>query len=218
MGSLWSFLRRAIWVLILAALGVLAFHLFPTRMQYLAKTVQGRGLVAFLAGLAGWILWLPMFILLCVTIVGIPVAVLLIFLTPVLVLLGYVAAGFVAGEKGLRLFGEGGFYKRMLTGLVLLEGALLLGRLMGVLGSVFDVLGLVLAVIGHCVIFIAITVGFGAVLMTRFRPEPTPLTSGGGSRPLPEPTPTPGYRPPPPRPTPPSGPTPPGGSTGPPAS
>ena len=79
-----------------------------------------------LAGLAGWILWLPMFILLCVTIVGIPVAILLIFLTPVLVLLGYVAAGFVVGEKGLRLFGDGGLYKRMFTGLLFLEGALLL--------------------------------------------------------------------------------------------
>jgi len=217
LGRVWRFLRRVIWLFILAALGTLAFHLFPTRMQYLADTVQTRGPVAFLAGLAGWILWLPLFILLCVTIVGIPVAILLIFLTPVLVLLGYAAAGYVAGEKGLRLFGGGGLFKRMLTGLLILEGALLLGRLLGVLGSIFDVFGLTLAVIGFCIIFIALTVGLGAVLMTRFRPQPatpsaTPAPPASG--------PTPGYRPPPlrPAPPPPNTPAPPEGPGGPPTS
>jgi hypothetical protein len=168
-------------------------------MKYLADTVESRGPMAFLAGLAGWILWLPLFILLCVTIVGIPVALLLIFLTPVLVLLGYVAAGFVVGERGLRLFGDGGLYKRMFAGLLLLEGALLLGRLLGVLGFFFDVLGLILAMIGYCIIFIAGTVGFGAIIMTRFRPEPSPPAFGSG---------TPGYQPPPGRPPAPGSPPP----------
>jgi hypothetical protein len=198
--KVWRFLRRVIWLFVLAALGALAFHLFPTRMKYLADTVESRGLMAFLAGLAGWILWLPLFILLCVTIVGIPVAILLIFLTPVLVLLGYVAAGFVVGERGLRIFGDGGLYKRMFTGLLFLEGALLLGRLLGVLGFFFDVLGLTLAMIGYCIIFIAITVGFGAIIITRFRPEPP--------APVPASRPT-GYQPPPARPEPPQAPPPP---------
>jgi hypothetical protein len=71
------FLGRVVWVLLLVGLGILAYSVFPRRMQRLSETVERRGLVTFLAGMAGWILWLPAFALLCITI-GIPVAILLV--------------------------------------------------------------------------------------------------------------------------------------------
>jgi hypothetical protein len=176
-GNLWRFISRAVWIVILAGLGVLAFNLFPTRMQRLSDTVNGRGLVAFLAGLAGWILWLPALILLMVTFVGIPVAILQIFLTPIVVLLGYLAVAEVVGKKTGA--GNGSLFRTLFVGVLLLEGILLAGRFFSILGSVFQVLGFGLAVFGWSIILIAATTGFGAFLMTRFRPHQEPAPAGG---------------------------------------
>jgi hypothetical protein len=170
----WSFLRRLFWVVILAGLGVLAFQIFPSRMQRITDIGENRGLVAFLAGFAGWILWLPAFLLLTITIIGIPLAILLLFLTPVFVLLGYVAVAASVGQKlNVRFAGKHmSGWKAVLLGVFALEGTLLVARLIGVFGSIFDYFGWILAVIGYCVIFIAGTTGFGAFLMSRFRSLP----------------------------------------------
>jgi hypothetical protein len=163
---------RLVWVLCLIGLGILAFHLFPDRMRRLSDTVTQRGLITFLAGMAGWVLWLPAFLLLCVTIVGIPVALLLLVFTPIMMLLGYLAVAAVAGERLRgRFFGPGdvGIGKTLVVGVFALEGAVIASRLFGTIGSFFDFLGLILAVLGYCVIFVAVTMGFGSFLMTRFR-------------------------------------------------
>jgi hypothetical protein len=62
----------------------------------------------------------------------------------------------------------------MLMGVFLLEGSILFGNFFRAFPSVFQLLGLILTVIGISVIFIAGTMGFGAFLMTRFRPEQAP--------------------------------------------
>ncbi len=181
----WRFVRRLIWVLILGGLGVVAFQIFPSRMARLSMTAHDRGLVAFLAGFAGWILWLPAFILLLVTIIGIPVAILLIFLTPVVALLGYLGVAESAGRKVGARFGRSGAGSAgtVFLGVLALEGALLLARFFGIFGSVFDFIGWILSVIGYCVIFIAATMGFGAFLMSRFRPAETAGPSSGAPGP-----------------------------------
>ncbi len=205
--SVWEFFTRAVWVLILIGLGILAFHLFPTRMQRLAETVDQRGLVSFLAGLAGWILWLPVFILLCITVIGIPVAILFLFLTPIMTILGYVAVAKTAGAKR----SSAGLSGTVFRGVLILEGALLLGHLFGVFGSIFSFLGLILCIIGSCVIFVAATMGFGGILITRFRPTEGPIIVPTGpppGSPPPYVPPTPPYAPPTPGyPPGPSGPT-----------
>lgn len=190
--DLWSFVRRAVWVLVLVGLGVLAYTLFPARMQRLSRTAETRGFVAFLAGFAGFILWLPAFILLCVTIIGIPVALLLIFLTPVAMLLGYVATAQAAGRRMLqgRTAALPSLAMMVGAGILALEGILLVGRFLRAFGSAFDTLGWILGVVGWSVITIAVTVGFGAFLMTRFRAEREPVVTAGA--PLP-----PGSPPPP---------------------
>jgi cytoskeletal protein CcmA (bactofilin family) len=199
-------ITRFIWALVLVGIGILVFHLFPTRMRRISETVNERGLVAFLAGLAGWILWLPAFLLLCVTIVGIPVALLLIVFTPIMILLGYLGVAWVAGERvsAKLLGGDGSVAKVMFAGVLILEGTVIVARLFGLVGSFFSFLGLILAVIGHSVVFVAATMGFGAFLMTRFRPalSPPPGMAGVPSSPAMAPPP-----PPPPPPAPPAYPT-----------
>jgi cytoskeletal protein CcmA (bactofilin family) len=174
--SIWKFFTRLVWVIVLVFLGIMVYYIFPSRMRRLADTIEHRGLVSFLAGLAGWILWLPVFILLCVTLVGIPVALLLIVLTPIMTLVGYLGVAMSVGRKtGSHASGAAaGGVGTMLVGIILLEGSVLLGTFFRALPSVFHLLGVILTVIGLSVIFIAGTMGFGAFLMTRFRPEQRP--------------------------------------------
>jgi hypothetical protein len=167
--DLWGFFSRLVWVFVLVGIGILAYSIFPSRMARLADVVNQNGLVTFLAGLAGWVLWLPVFVLLCITIVGIPVAILLIFLTPIMVLLGYLGVAIAAGRKSEA--GRAGGARAILLGVLMLEAGLLLGKLFGTMPSIFEVLGVILTIVGCIVIFIAATMGFGAFLMTRFRAQ-----------------------------------------------
>jgi hypothetical protein len=195
--SLWEFLTRIVWVFILVGLGVVSFQIFPSRMARIAETVDQRGLVSFLAGLAGWVLWLPVFILLCITVVGIPVAILFFFVTPIMMVLGYLAVARVSGAK----VGRAGTGSAILAGVFLLESAVLICHLFSLFGSFFELLAVILCVIGWCVIFVAATMGYGAILITRFRPEERGM---GGAMPPPGTQPPP-YQPAPPPQAPPAG-------------
>lgn len=166
-----GFMGRLVWVLLLVGMGLVAFSVFPTRMRRVADTVEHRTIVTFLAGMAGWILWLPAVLLLCITLVGIPVAILLVVFTPIMALLGYLAVAEVVGKRLVTRLGitPAGTFKTMLVGVGALEGAVLLGKFLGLIGSFLNYFGMLLAVLGWSVIFVAVTMGFGAFLMTRFR-------------------------------------------------
>ena len=171
-----GFFGRIVWVLLLVGMGLLAFSLFPTRMRNLANTVHHRGLVTFLAGMAGWILWLPAVVLLCITLVGIPVAILFIVFTPIMALLGYLSVAEIVGKRlieRLNLNPATGI-KIMVVGVLALEGAVLVGKFLSILGSFLHFFGVILAVLGWSIIFVAVTMGFGAFLITRFRAAETP--------------------------------------------
>jgi len=174
--DLWGLLRRLLWVGVMALIGMVLFQVFPSRMGRVHDIAREDGMKAFLVGLAGWILWLPVFVALLITIVGIPVAILLIFLTPVMVLFGYLGVAAAAGERfDLRFGGEGAGIKRaMVVGLLVLEGGVIAAKLVKVAGTyagVLDVIAGVIGLLGYCVIFVAGTVGFGALILSRFRPR-----------------------------------------------
>jgi hypothetical protein len=119
-------------------------------------------------------------------------------------LLGYAAVARAAGSRRGNLGLNGAVFR----GVLILEGALLLGHFFGMLGSVFSFLGLVLCIIGGCVVFVAATMGFGGMLITRFRPSEAPPMAASGpppGSPPPYVPPTPPYTPPAPTYTPPSG-------------
>ncbi|NNF06231.1 MAG: hypothetical protein HKN21_05685 [Candidatus Eisenbacteria bacterium] len=168
----WGLFRHIVWILVLLILSIILFKIFPSRMERLAVTVSNSGGKAFFAGLAGWLLWLPLFIALCITIVGALVAVVQIFITPVLILFGYAAVAKSTGSSIGRNFGSKLMDRKaaILIGLLVLEGAVVVGHLFGVLGSMMTMVSGVLTLIGYLVIAIATTIGFGAILMTRFRP------------------------------------------------
>ena len=190
-----GFLGRIVWVLLLIGMGLLAFSLFPARMARLADTVQHRGLVTFLAGMAGWILWVPAVVLLCITLVGIPVAILFIVFTPIMALLGYLSVAEVVGKRLVSRLNLSpvNALKIMVVGVVALESAVLLGKFLGIIGSFLHYFGMLLAVLGWSVIFVAVTMGFGAFLITRFRAQATPPIEAPALVPPAPPAPPPSY-------------------------
>ena len=123
----------------------------------------------------------------------IPVAILLIFLTPLMMLLGYLAVAETAGRHILRgrIASAPSLAMTIATGVLALEGILLIARLLNLVGSVFDLLGFILGVVGWSIITIVVTMGFGGFLMTRFRAEKEPFLDAGAPPPPPPAAPAP---------------------------
>jgi hypothetical protein len=149
------------------------------RVADTARAVPGR---AFAVGLAGSFLAIPVFIMgiivLAISIVGIPVLILWAPLFPVALLVsalvGYLAAGHAVGEAvAERRFYGGEWFERansyyfLVTGLALLLGLFVAANAVTMAGPWLRFLHGLLTAIGLFVTWLAITTGFGAVLLSR---------------------------------------------------
>jgi hypothetical protein len=166
--------------LILAVLGVLAFHFQRERLEVVSTMARRAPMRSAVVGFAGGFFLVPIWILgmiaLAITVIGIPVLLAWIPLFPiaaaVAILLGYLGVARNVGEwvaeqeyKGLEwIRGSNTFYT-----LVAGVGALMVpslaekaSRILG-FGFLTDVLGFVASM----VTLVAVAVGLGAVLLTR---------------------------------------------------
>ncbi len=159
-GSLPGFLLK---FAALFGLGFLGQLFFPARMKELATEIKSRPVRSGLTGLLGFVALVPIMAVLAITVVGIPVAVALGLVAPVLAALGLTA---LAGEIGLRVPVMRG---RKTQAVVLALGLFIL-LVVGALPG-----------IGPVVMGLATLVAFGAVIRTRFghRPRgmPEPMLS-----------------------------------------
>jgi hypothetical protein len=147
----------------------------PKNVVKIKEKIRQDFLKSALVGFAGEILILPIFILLIVTIIGIPVAILVL---PLLILaaliLGYTGISYFIGEK-LR---EGTSLKSdtpimtLVIGILAVESVLLLARVVGLFGHLISPLSWILTFIGWTIWYVAITVGFGASILTRLGTRP----------------------------------------------
>src|SRR5262249_2815343 len=80
-------------------LGALIALLFPDRLVRVASTVSRRTFLSFVLGLLAFPALPVVAVVLCITVVGIPVAVLLCFLFPVAAFVGYVASCALMGAR-----------------------------------------------------------------------------------------------------------------------
>jgi hypothetical protein len=173
-------LENLVTFLVLVVLGLLMVHFGRERLEVVATTARRAPAQSAMVGLAGGFLLIPVWILgmvaLAVSIVGIPVLLAWIPLFPLAAglaaLLGYVAVARNIGEwvadqeyRGLEwIRGSNTFY-------VVIAG---IGALMvpAVVASLVRILGLgflhgLLGFLGSAITFIAVSIGFGAVLLTR---------------------------------------------------
>jgi hypothetical protein len=176
-----TLVKLCMWLLI----GWVVVSLFPTRSQRVLDGLRGRVGPSLLWGLLGLIAIVPALIgvvlvavLLCVTIIGIPVGVLLLLgyclAVAALVLWGGVMGAAAVGEWGItRLsprLGSPTLMRSTLIGMTALLIPGLVGSLFHILGMAVTpalVLGTALRVFGRVVGCIAFFAGFGAVLRAR---------------------------------------------------
>jgi cytoskeletal protein CcmA (bactofilin family) len=149
---------------VLFGLGFAGQMFFPARMKELGAELKQQPVKNGVVGFLGALALVPLFIVLCVTIIGIPVALALMVAAPVAAALGFSA---VASELGLKVPVLRG---KKTQAMVLALGLLILL----IVGHI--------PVLGFLVLMAATLMGFGAVIRTRFghyRPRgmPQPIVS-----------------------------------------
>jgi hypothetical protein len=165
--------------LFLLLLGWLTSVLAEKRMQICGAFFVEHPWKSLLTGLAVVLLSPAAFVLLCVTIVGIPVALLMILLGPLAHAIGFLLVASVAGRRLLHRGAQGaswGWMRSLASGLGLFLGIILFGAIFRMLGNVFAAFGWVLTIFGWTVVFLASTVGLGSLILSRLgteiRPQP----------------------------------------------
>jgi cytoskeletal protein CcmA (bactofilin family) len=147
----------------LFGLGFLGQLFFPARMKELSAEIKSQPLKSGLTGLLGFVAMVPITVVLAVTLIGIPVAVALWLVVPVVSALGLAV---LAGEIGLRVPVLRG---RKTQAVVLALGLFILLAVGSIPG------------IGQLVMGLATLVAFGAAIRTRLgnppRGIPEPLTT-----------------------------------------
>jgi hypothetical protein len=171
--------RGIISALALAALGALLVVFAPAPLRRVTSTVQEAFLPSLGVGCLTPFAALILGIALAITIIGIPVAILLGFVAAAAYVFGWIAIGYLAGERILDAFKVHDFAPV----LAVIVGVLLLA----VLGQVPCIGGIISLLIG--------SLGLGAVVLTRFGTRPYPYTgsysAGSGQAPLPPAPPAP---------------------------
>ena len=177
MGLFW----RVIKILFLLFIGMVALSVVPGNVSKVKDKIEKEFLKSTLFGFLGELLILPIFVLLLITIIGIPVAILI---EPIVVLvtfiLGYTAVSLFIGEK-LKQTTNIKPSTPLLTlfaGILAVELIPLVGRILGLAGGPINPLTWILMVSYWVIIYVILTAGFGGVILSRFgtRPKPAPIT------------------------------------------
>ena len=166
---------RIIKIMLFLFLGIVVISIVPKNVTKVKDRIKQDFLKSALVGFAGEILILPIFILLIVTIIGIPVALLV---EPLLILvaliLGYTGVSYFIGEKlreGTNLKPETPMMT-LVIGILAVECVLFLARVVGVFGYWLFGFSWILTFIGWMIWYVAVTVGFGACILTRLGTRP----------------------------------------------
>ena len=158
--------------IILAVVGLIPVFMVRPQLETAADTLRHSFPRAFLLGLAAEFLLLPGLVVLALAILTIPLIPLYIAAAGLALLGGYLAAAYATGSfaaeqdadwaEGLR----GGPYKTLLVGLGLLLVLYALIGPFGILGVLGDLFEAMMWTAASVVSWVAVTSGFGAVLLS----------------------------------------------------
>jgi hypothetical protein len=171
----WSLFLRIMRIAFILFLGIVVISVFPKHVDKIKEKTKQEFLKSGLVGLASQILALPIFILLIITIIGIPVALLV---EPLLILaaliLGFTGVCLFIGEKLQEHTSLRSETKIMILviGILAVEVVPLAARAMRIFGDIFSPFAWILTFLGMLIVYVVITVGFGAAILTRLGTRP----------------------------------------------
>lgn len=177
LGSAFAFVGTIARVAVLCLLAALVLLFGRDHAERAGAMAVGAALKSGAIGLLAQVLFLPLLIItvvvLVVTIVGIPLLLLLPFAILALAIVGLIGFTGIAQRIGLFMTARLGWssdnvYVVTIIGVLALMLPVLLARLVSLGGGVLFPLALVLGAAGFIIEYLAWTVGFGAVALTRF--------------------------------------------------
>jgi TM2 domain-containing membrane protein YozV len=161
---------RFVFAIVLLLLGWLIVTLMGARLEVLGEHLERQWPLSLAVGFLATLLVLPVFIMLLITIIGIPLAFLLMPAYVLGVLIGFFAASvligrFVLGRAGR---GRGSNAGAMAAGVGLLVLTMLVGALLWRVGQPLTFLGGFLQAVGAIVFSVAGLCGLGALVISQF--------------------------------------------------
>lgn len=163
------------WVLSLIG-GWLVSILIPGRLVRITATASRRMGGSLLIGLAGLPLVILTVVLLCITVIGIPVAALLPIAYGFVVWIGLYAGLYGLGQKLLRRrLHQGSVFSGILTGTLFVAGFFALAALLASVPGLSRSIALFLFAVGSLICLALQLIGCGAVMLSRFGTRPQDL-------------------------------------------
>ncbi|MFH1336253.1 MAG: hypothetical protein ABII96_07020 [Candidatus Zixiibacteriota bacterium] len=170
-----AFFARIIKIILFLFIGIVVISIVPRHVSKVKDKISEDFFKCALIGFVAEILILPVFLLLIITIIGIPLAILV---EPLLVvatfILGYTGVSYFIGEKlkaRTSLKPETPIMT-LIIGILAVEAVLLLARVVGILGHPLTPISWILTFFGWAFWYVVITVGFGAAILTRLGTRP----------------------------------------------
>ncbi len=162
-------------ILVLFFIGWLLITLGESRVRGTGGYLDTHLWKSLLTGIAILVLYPAAFVLLLVTVVGIPLGLLSPVALAVAMTVGYLVTAILVGQRVLGGTApaaaseqRGYLIKGLALGLLVFEGIPLVGIIFGAFGGPMRYVGWVLLVFGWAVIFVASTIGLGALVLSRF--------------------------------------------------
>jgi hypothetical protein len=176
-GGVSNVIGTVMWIVVLGLLTCLALLLGRTPVERMENRVRTSPWKAAAVGLAGQILFFPVLVLviivLAISIIGIPLLIAIPFAILALLvgsLLGFTAVCKTVGHQAESRFGwsHASPYLSLLVGLGIIMAASFFASAIGMAGGPLRVFAVILGILGFVAQYVAWTMGFGALLLTRF--------------------------------------------------
>jgi hypothetical protein len=156
--------------------GWMAAALFPARLTRVAVTSSRRTLASLLLGIASGPLVCMTTMVLLVTVVGIPIAVLLPFVYVFVLYVGQLAATYVLGCKlTRRRLGSGGVTAPLISGSLLVASIFGFGVILWETPGIVRTVALFFLMVGALLVVGLTTIGAGAFMLSRAGSRPTDI-------------------------------------------
>jgi len=168
-------------LLLFVGLAALTGRLFPERLVRIADTISRRTFLSLLLGLSSIPLAFVIGLLLLVTVIGIPLAILLPFLFVLAAFLGYTAAVYLLGSKllGRRTGIEHGMIAPIAAGTAFVTLFYAIGVPLMAMEGTGRVFGFGFLLLWLVIGTVCWMMGLGALLLSRLGQEPTPTPVRG---------------------------------------